>query len=76
MNKYAKMIIGTVMSVLLVLGGVWAWRGSVQAAYHQGFKDYHGMCFQIGGMVLDKEDGTVVQCSPLGRIPEQEMRQL
>lgn len=45
-------------------------------AHKQGMKDYHGMCYHIGGILLDKEDGTVVQCMPLAQVPKQELENL
>lgn len=45
-------------------------------AFKQGMKTYHGMCYHIGGILVDKEEGTVVQCMPLAQVPKQEIENL
>jgi len=41
------------------------------SAVKEGIDMYHNQCL-TGGMVLRKEDGTVVACQPLGVIPKEE----
>lgn len=38
-----------------------------------GIRSYHNQCFEIGGFIVDNENGTVVQCSPIGRVPKEEL---
>ena len=40
------------------------------AGFMEGFRAYHQLCSEGDKMMLDKDVGTVVQCYPLGTLPQ------
>ena len=36
----------------------------------EGLRAYHQLCYQGDHIVVDKDTQTVVQCSPMGTLPE------
>lgn len=64
-----KEIIGSVAVVLaLVASNIFSFR----TGHDVGVDAYHKHCYEVGGMVVDEESGTVVQCKPLTVIPQEE----
>jgi hypothetical protein len=37
-----------------------------------GLQSYHKQCYEVGGMIFNETDGTVVRCAPLVVLPQEE----
>lgn len=53
----------------VLLGGGYIW--GFDKGETKGLTSYHDMCYNVGGWVIGN-DGTVVQCQPLSKIPKEE----
>ena len=59
--------------LLLVAGvGFGGFHYGKQAGQEEGVDFYHHMCYDVGGVVIDRE-GRAVQCAPLSQIPKKEL---
>lgn len=62
-------------SIFIILGFL-LFDGSVYLGYKfgekEGVKAYHNQCV-IGGIIINEDQGTVVQCAPLTTIPKSEL---
>jgi len=62
-------------SILIILGFL-MFNGSVYLGYKfgekEGVKAYHNQCV-IGGIIINEDQGTVVQCALLTTIPKSEL---
>lgn len=76
MNKYAEWVVYSLGVVAFAVAQWWAVSSTWNAGHKQGMKDYHGACYHIGGLLLDSEEGTVVQCMPLISVPKEEIPKL
>jgi hypothetical protein len=65
-----KTIVATIVAAAIAVGGYFGSVKLLAAAYQQGAKDYHGMCFYMPGLRLDTESQTVVYCYGLGQAPQ------
>lgn len=68
-----KSIVLPVAAVLAVLG-LFFWGYYVGRS--NGIDKYHKMCFDIGGIVVDKSNKTIVVCQKAGVIQEHELDRL
>ena len=61
---------------LLIIVGFLMFEGAMYLSYKfgklEGIKAYHNQCV-IGGIIINEEQGTVVQCAPLTTIPKKEL---
>lgn len=61
---------------LLIIVGFLMFEGAMYLSYKfgqkEGVKAYHNQCV-IGGIIINEEQGTVVQCAPLTTIPKKEL---
>jgi hypothetical protein len=61
---------------LLIILAFLVFDGAVYLGYKfgklEGIKAYHNQCV-VGGIIINEEQGTVVQCAPLTTIPKQEL---
>jgi hypothetical protein len=48
-------------------GGYWSYNKGM----FDGMNAYHYACYNVGGLVVDENTGTVVQCMPLRLSPEE-----
>lgn len=66
---------GVGLGAFLMWLGINAWAGhyAYEQGMEQGMKDVIGICYHIGGVLLDKDTGLVIQCSPLTQVPQQEL---
>ena len=53
--------------------------GSIYYTYTKGVQHgltaYHQMCYQVGGILIHPDDGTVVVCGGQGQLPKEELNQ-
>lgn len=64
---------GFVLTVCVITGVVASF---ISCSYGEakGIKQYHNTCFYgPPGMIVDEKDKTVVQCTGVGKIPENEV---
>ena len=64
-----KALVGAAVA-LIVLG---ACVGAYKQGKKEGVQNYHDICYTIGGFIVD-DKGTVVQCTPMGTIPKEELK--
>ena len=38
-----------------------------------GVDNYHQACYTVGGIVVDENAGTAIQCAPFGKVPKEEL---
>jgi hypothetical protein len=70
------MIKSLIVSVLVVCMFGYGLTKLYSAGVTAGLRGYHSQCYTIGGIIINEEDGTVVQCAPLSVVPKEELRGL
>jgi hypothetical protein len=70
--------IGLVVGAISVWLGINAWAGhyAYQQGVEQGMHDMLGICYHIGGMIIDKTTGLVIECTGVSQLPPNELEQL
>lgn len=69
-NQYV--LAGAAVAAYICIG-VGAYYTGRNTGVQEGIDKYHEACY-TGGIVVNETTGTVVQCSPLGRIPKEEFK--
>ena len=62
-----------ILGLLGILGHAGAWFAGTEYGKRKGVDMYHQQCYNIGGIIIDEEHGTVVKCAPLTSIPREEI---
>lgn len=63
----------TLVGLAYVFAGVGGYYYGKGVGEKLGLDKYHEACY-TGGIVVNETTGTVVQCSPLGRVPKEEFK--
>jgi hypothetical protein len=72
----SKRLVGAFLALLGLLGTHWlAYQTGKTHGNIEGIDFYHHMCYNRGGMVIN-EAGEAVLCTPLVKIPKEEMKPL
>lgn len=55
-------------------GRQWGLLDGKKQGVMEGLDLYHKYCYNTGGVVVNPQDFTVIMCSPLGQLPEEEVK--
>jgi hypothetical protein len=70
-----KRLLGALAALLAIsLLSVYTHHRAFEYGKEQGIDNYHDLCYNVGGYVVDQNDGTVVMCQPMTQLPEAELK--
>lgn len=72
-------IVASVASALLIAAGAgkqWGLIEGKKQGVSEGLDLYHKYCYNVGGVVVNPLDNTLIMCNQLGELPEEEVEKL